>query len=255
MNKSNFYNKKILITGASKGLGLVCAQSFLKLGAKVYLCGRDVKFIKKIKKKYKKKTEYFIGDLTQQNIFENFVQDVKRKLKKIDIIIHCMGGGLGFKNPLLHKDQFIQLHQVNIGVASEINRCLIGNLNKKKSFILHVGSTASIEAIGSVGYNTIKASIIAYVKSIASHLIRKNIYVTGILPGAFEGPDNSFVRLKKKNYKAYKNFISKKLPRGRISQSQELIPLISLLCSEEGSMLAGSSISIDACETKAYNFF
>ena len=79
MDKSNFYNKKILITGASKGLGLVCAQNFLRLGAKVYLCGRDEKFIKKINKKYKKKTKYFIGDLTKKNIFESFVQDIKKK--------------------------------------------------------------------------------------------------------------------------------------------------------------------------------
>jgi len=79
------------------------------------------------------------------------------------------------------------------------------------------------------------------------------VIVTGLLPGAFEAKDNAFERLKKRNYKAYKNFIKKKLPRKKIGKAEEFLPLINLLCSSEGEILAGSSISADACESRAYN--
>tara|TARA_Y100001970_G_scaffold289878_1_gene421598 strand:- start:263 stop:1030 length:768 start_codon:yes stop_codon:yes gene_type:complete len=255
MEKNLFKNKNVLITGASKGLGLTCAENFYKLGSNIFLSGREEKNLKKLKNKNKKKINYFLGDLTTERNLNKFIGEIKKKFKRIDIIIHCMGGGLGLKDPLLKKNEFLKLHQVNLGVASELNRMLFATMNKKSSFILHVGSTASVEAIGSVGYNTVKSSVVAYVKSLATYLIKKNIYVTGILPGAFIGKENSFQRLKKNNSKAYKEFIEKKLPRRKIGTSQELMPLIFLLCSTNGSMLAGSSISIDACETKAYNFY
>ena len=174
-------------------------------------------------------------------------------MKKIDIIIHCLGGGLGLKNPLLNDREFLKLHQTNIGIAAEINRLLKNQLSKDKSFILHIGSIASVEAIGSVGYNTVKTSLVAYVKSLAINLIKDNVIVTGLLPGAFEAKDNAFERLKKKNYKVYKNFIKKRIPGKKIRNAEEFLPLINLLCSSEGEILAGSSISADACESRAYN--
>ena len=105
----------------------------------------------------------------------------------------------------------------------------------------------------SLGYNTVKASLVVYVKSLAINLIKDNVIVTGLLPGAFEAKDNAFVRLKKRNYRAYKNFIKTRLPRKKIGNAEEFLPLINLLCSSEGAILAGSSISADACESKAYN--
>ena len=61
---------------------------------------------------------------------------------------------------------------LNLGIASEINKVIVKNLNTKE-VIVHIGSTASSEAIGSVGYNSIKAAIVAYVKSLARNLIEK----------------------------------------------------------------------------------
>ena len=250
----NFKNKKILITGSTNGLGLVCAKNFINKKAIVYLCGRKKNNLISLKNQQSNKIYSFCGDLLIKKNFLRFIQDVKKKMNKIDIIIHCLGGGLGLKNPLLNDKEFFKLHQTNIGIAAEINRLLKKKLSKDKSFILHIGSTASIEAVGSVGYNTIKTSLVAYVKSLAINLIKDNVVVTGLLPGAFEAKGNAFARMKKKNYRAYKNFIKKRLPRKIIGNAEEFLPLINLLCSPEGSILAGSSISADACETKAYNY-
>ncbi len=255
MKNSKFLNKNILITGASKGLGLACAESFYRAGANLFLNGRDEKNLKKLRTKNKKKINYYIGDLNDKFIFKEFIHEVKKNLKKIDVIIHCMGGGLGLKDALLKDEDFKILYDTNLGIASQINRLLINRFNKKESYIIHIGSTASIEAIGSVGYNTVKASVVAYVKSLAINLIKKNIFVSGVLPGAFIGKQNSFARLKKRKISAYNEFLNKKLPRNKIGKPSEIIPLIFLLSCKDGAMLAGSSISIDACETKAYNFF
>ena len=249
----NFKNKKILITGSTSGLGLVCAKNFIAKKATVYVCGRKKKNLALLKNDKLNNIYSFCGDLLVKKNFLRFIKGVKQKMKKIDIIIHCLGGGLGLKNPLLNGKEFLKLHQTNIGIAAEINRLLKNQLSKDKSFILHIGSIASVEAIGSVGYNTVKTSLVAYVKSLAINLIKDNVIVTGLLPGAFEAKDNAFERLKKRNYKVYKNFIKKRIPGKKIRNAEEFLPLINLLCSSEGEILAGSSISADACESRAYN--
>ena len=65
---------------------------------------------------------------------------------------------------------------------------------------------------------------------------------------------NAFERLKKKNKKIYLDFKNNRLPRKRVSKASEIIPLIKMLSSKEGEMMAGTSVTIDACETKSYNF-
>ena len=64
-------------------------------------------------------------------------------------------------------------------------------------------------------------------------------------------PGNAFERLKLNNKQAYLEFKNKKLPR-KIAKASELMPLINILTSKKGEMLAGSSITIDAGETKSY---
>ena len=70
---------------------------------------------------------------------------------------------------------------INIGIASEINSKILENLDPRSSYVVHIGSTASSEAIGSVGYNSVKAAIVAYVK-LGNQLDRKKsfcfLYIT-----------------------------------------------------------------------------
>ena len=241
-------NKKILITGATKGLGLECVKYYLKKNYQIIATGRDEKYLKN----FSKQITFIKGDFLNQKVRNNFYKKIKN-IKNIDAVIHCMGGGLGYREPLIKLKNFNDLFMLNLGVASEINNKIIDNLNPKSSYIVHIGSTASSEAIGSVGYNSVKAAIVAYVKSLAINLMYRKIFVSCILPGAFIAPGNAFERLKLNNKKVYLEFKNKRLPRKKIANASELMPLLNILTSKKGEMLAGSSITIDAGETKSYN--
>ena len=117
---------------------------------------------------------------------------------------------------------------------------------------MHVGSIASGEVSGSVGYNTVKAALAGYVRSLGRELSKSGLVVTGILPGGFYAPGNSWERLEKKNQEAVQQFIEDRLPRGSLGQAEELIPMIRLLCSDDASMMAGCLVPIDAGEGVRY---
>ena len=154
---------------------------------------------------------------------------------------------------LMPKD-FSKLFALNLGAAAEINRLVAPEMKGRRSGnLVHVGSIASGEAVGSVGYNTVKAALAAYVRSLGRELNRYNVIATGILPGGFIAPENAMARLQQSNPEAYDHFIEERLPRQIMGDAKELIPMLLLLCSDAASMMGGCLVPIDAGEGRAYN--
>jgi 3-oxoacyl-[acyl-carrier protein] reductase len=115
-----------------------------------------------------------------------------------------------------------------------------------------VGSIASYEAAGSVSYNTVKAGLAAYVRTLGRELAGDGIIATGVLPGGFIAPGNAMDRLKTNKPDVYEKFIADRLPRKKMGEAEEIVPLLTLLCSEGASMMSGCLVPIDAGEGKAY---
>ena len=140
-----------------------------------------------------------------------------------------------------------------MGAAAEINRKIVPDMIERKSGqVVHVCSIASQEATGSVGYNTVKAALAAYVRTLGRELADSGVVVTGVLPGAFYAPGNAWKRLEEKSPEVVEKFINDNLPRKRIAEADEVVPLILFLASDAASMMSGSCVPIDAGEGKAY---
>ena len=167
--------------------------------------------------------------------------------------MHIAGGGLGLKEKLIKNDDLKKLLQINLGASVEINRLVVkNNLKDHPLKLVYVGSIASSEAVGSVGYNISKSALAAYVKSLGRELYQDNVIVTGILPGGFTSPGNAMERFKNKNLKDYKKFIKTRIPRGVMGDANDILPMLLFLCSKHSSMMGGCLVPIDAGEGKAY---
>jgi len=250
-----FKNKTILITGASRGLGASMAESFANQGASVVLLARDLNKLESVRKKLKNSSKHLSIsiDLTDLTLIDSTLKSLQKKIDGVDVIVHAAGGGLGFKNDFLDHSQLTKLFNLNLACAIEINRILIPEMIEKKvGSILHIGSIASFESAGSVGYNTVKAAISGYVRSIGRQLLKDNVILTGALLGGFISEGNAMFRLKTKNPIAYKEFIENRLPRKKMGTVEELIPALMLLCSHDSGMLGGCVFPMDAGEGKAY---
>ena len=208
---------RILLTGTSSGLGRVLAN---------HLKDEDLTLVTK-------------GDCLQDY--------------DVEAVIHCAGGGLGLKENLMSSHALYTLFMANLGRAVDINRlCLPKMIERKKGFIVHVCSIASGEAVGSVGYNTVKAALAAYVRSLGREMAPHGVVISGVSPGGFISPGNAMDRLKENNQQAYHEFKEKRLPRGFMGRAEELIPLIQLLISDGASMMNGCVVPIDAGEGRYY---
>ncbi len=250
--------KRVLITGASRGLGSVVAKAFATEGARLLLAARDKDRLEALKSALPGHESYeiFVADLTQNGKARELAEYASTAFGGIDIIIHAMGGGLGLRDPLLGAEELTSLFAVNLSASADINRSLVPGMTAKGwGRIVHIGSVASTDAIASVGYNTVKAALAAYVRSLGRSLADKGIVVCGINPGAFYAPGNSWRRLEERDPKAVADFTATRLPRGRIGEAEELIPLLLLLAGDGASMMAGTMVAIDAGEAVAYTGF
>ena len=252
---NEFFNKKIIVTGASRGLGAKTCKELALRGAKIAMLSRSKMTTDKIKKTMKNPDEHISikVDLLKSNSLGLAVQRAKKFLKEIDIVIHIAGGGYGLKNSLIKSSDLKKLFQVNLGAAVEINKHVVEFKKRKKNLkLIHVGSIASNEAVGSVGYNIVKSALAAYVRSLGRELYNNKVLVTGILPGGFIAEGNVMERLKKKNIGIYRNFIKTRLPRGVMGKVEEVIPMLLFLCSKHSEMMGGCLVPIDAGEGRSY---
>jgi NAD(P)-dependent dehydrogenase (short-subunit alcohol dehydrogenase family) len=248
-------DKNILITGASKGLGVVCAKALAEKGARLVLMARSGDKLEEARKSFPNPEQHLSVpcDLMDFQQLHEGVDKAKDFLGRVDVILHVVGGGLGLSNPLLSAEDMRKLFILNVAVATEINHMLVPEMLERKSGnLVHVCSVASSEATGSVGHNTVKAALAGYVRTLGREIAGSGVVATGILPGGFIAPENSFVRLKNRNPEGYKDFIENRLPRKVLAQAEELIPLLLLLCSDAASMMGGCLVPIDAGEGKSY---
>lgn len=248
-------DKRILITGASKGLGAVAAVALAERGARLVLIARSQDKLEHVRRSCKDSERHLSiqGNLLEMKEIQPVVQKAKEFLGGIDVVLHAAGGGLGLKDEFLMHEDFLKLFALNLGAAAEINRLVAPEMKERRSGnLVHVGSIASSEGVGSVGYNTVKAALAAYVRSLGRELNRFNVIATGILPGGFISPGNAMARLQETNPEAYQRFIEDRLPRKVMGDASELIPMLTLLCSEDASMMGGCMVPIDAGEGKAY---
>ncbi len=253
--EKEFLSKRIIVTGASRGLGSIVCEALAKRGAKIAMLSRSKKEMDNLKNRLKNPSSHISikVDLLRNNAIKLAIKKAKKFLKQIDIVLHVAGGGFGLKEKLIKNEDLKMLLQINLGAAAEINRLVVGGKTKSQFLkLVHIGSIASNEAVASVGYNVSKSALATYVRSLGRELYKSKVIVTGILPGGFIAPGNAMDRLRKKNIKDYKKFIKTRLPRGLMGAADEILPMLLFLCSKHSSMMGGCLVPIDAGEGKAY---
>lgn len=254
---NSFEGKRVLITGASKGLGMTAALAYVSEGAKLALVARSSEKLEDLKNSLANPNQHLVFnmDLLETSNIKKLSDDILEQWSGVDVILHCIGGSLGVNETLVDWDNFAKCLKGNIGIAAEINRYFVPNMKDQgKGCIIHVGSVNSIEARGSVPYNSSKAAVSGYVRSLGKELAEYGIVVTGIFPGAFYAEENAMFRYEYYKPEEYKEFV-KTLPQQRMPLAEEYIPMLFLLSDHNSKIMGGSLITMDGAQGQAYYNF
>lgn len=194
--------KTVLITGATAGIGKACAIKFASAGYDVIITGRRNERLIDLKTQLEK--EFSIDVLTlcfdvqDKKAVDNALTNLPQRWQKIDVLINNAGLALGrdsFENADM--DDWETMLNSNVHGLLYVSKAVLPfMLAQKKGHIVNMGSVAGKEVYqnGNV-YCASKFAVDAITKAMRIDLLKDNIKVTGIHPGAVE-TEFSIVRFK-----------------------------------------------------------
>ena len=241
----DFSGRRIVITGASRGLGAALFTWLLEQGAEVLGVGRTKPGFAVPKNGHFLELDLSVGD----NVTALIAQ---AKAYQPDSVLHCIGGGFKRSSDFISRDDFLYLLNLNFLISLELNNALLpAMLEKKKGWVIHLGSAATKELTASVGYTCVKSLITPYVRHMGRKFISEGVYFSGITLGAMTGFDGSMDRLRTDRQEVFESFVENRRPTKRSTPVAELFPYFQLLLTESAKVHASNMICLDEAEGKS----
>lgn len=245
-NPFSLAEKRILITGASSGLGREVAIAASNAGANVLLMGRnesELKTTRSLCNPDVKSVCLSINLLDNRELKEKITAIAASDFGKISGVVHAAGVMTSIPLSILNESQVINEYQVNVGVGIQLLRfCSSIKVLAPEgaSFVFFSSVTAIKGSPALVSYTSTKGAIISMVKSAAAELAAKKVRVNAIVPG-YIGDTGMFARAFPDEMKEN---IKNKHPLGLGEASDIAYPVIFLL-SSASKWMTGASLVID----------
>ncbi|WP_412501513.1 SDR family NAD(P)-dependent oxidoreductase [Shewanella chilikensis] len=211
MSNSLLKNKKVLVTGASSGIGRVISQIFSVQGARVVAIGRDSARLAQTLDSLSGEGHYALTcDLSNPSDIEKLFDDAFRFVGEIDCVVHCAGIQKTLPLQAVKETDFDEVFGSNVKSAQFIAKSYRkkSRYNKSGSSLIYLGSVAAVCGEPAIStYSASKAALIGLSRSLASELARSNIRVNCILPGVVltEMAEKLFSQLTNQQYELIKN--------------------------------------------------
>ncbi len=181
--------KVVLITGANGGLGASVVQRFLDGGATVVGTARKIQSADFNSPRF----TAIAADLTNAGDVSRMTGELITQFRKIDALVHVMGGFAGGKT-LAETDDAIwmQMQNLNLNSAFYVTRAVVPHMRRAGSGrIVAVGSLTAVEPHAGLGaYVTSKAALVTLVRTLALENADAGITANVVLPGTMDTPAN-----------------------------------------------------------------
>lgn len=184
--------KKIIIIGASSGMGMRIATDFARAGWRVGIAARNETKLRAVKDLFPDRIEYSVIDVTAQDAVKKF-EDLIEQLDGMDILLYA--AGTGWYNPGLNLGKDEATIGVNVtGFTKIINaayRYFKDTANVSKGRIAAITSVAGMKGLGvSAAYSASKRYQWTYLQALdqLAHSQHVNVSITDIRPGFVDTP-------------------------------------------------------------------
>lgn len=255
--------KRALICGGSSGLGRAVAAALVVEGAHVALLSRDAGKLQAVADNLNAagpgRAVIAPADLSDHDALLKAVDAAEQALGgPIEILLNNTGGpppsGVEGLDPQVWRDQF---EAMVLSVFRLTDRVLPGMKAAGWGRVLNVASVSVIEPIGTLGVsNTLRASVAAWAKTLASEVAPHGITVNTLLPGRIDTPriqrlDAARAAATGVTPDQARAESVKSIPAGRVGTPEEFGAVAAFLASPVAAYVTGSMIRVDGGAVKA----
>jgi len=238
---TNLKDKKIIVTGASGGIGNSIVEKLYNSGAKILATGTKIEKLEQLKSKYKD-LKFLKFDISQNENIEEFIENATTELGgSLDCIVN--NAGLTKDNLAIRMsfDEWKKVIDVNLTSTFLLSKFAIKKMLKNKSGKI-VNITSVVGHTGNLGqanYTASKAGIIAMSKSLAIEYAKKNININCISPGFIK------TAMTDKIDEKFKELIVSKIPSGRLGEPEDIANVVLFLASDQSNYINGETIHVN----------
>lgn len=243
-NPFSLKERKILVTGATSGIGAATAVACANAGADVIVSGRNTERLEEIKGRIPTNTMAIMADITDEQSLSILIEE----LPIVDGVVLCAGVNEVCPIRFATRKKIDAIFETNLFAQIDFLRLLI----KKKKF----SDNASVVAISSIGGNEVfsigqaaygasKAALLSWMKYAAKEMAPSGIRINCILPGHIETPMNDKLSFSAEQLESYKQTI----PLKRFGQPDDIANGVVYLLSNASSWMTGTALKIDGGST------
>ena len=243
---SEFLNKKIVITGASSGIGLSASIYFLNCGAKVIMAGKDLNTMYQLCQKFKFFNAIIMKlELESDISIYDFKTSVVERFKTIDILINCAGIKLDGDLEKTYPQDFDYTLDINLRSLYYLINNLSGFMEKNSSIINLSCLYGTYPMAGLISHNVSKAGVESLTRYAAAEFAIFGIRVNAITACPVETNSFRFLKLSEKEIEQYNKKMEKYIPMGRIGRPDDITKVIAFLASSRSQNITGQIIRVD----------
>ena len=233
-------DKKVFISGASRGIGKSIAEHFLINNYIVIGTSRSDSNIDKNYKNYKNYHHYSL-DITSRIDIKNLHQSLENDDLLPDILINNAGITDDKLFLKMSDENWDNVINTNLTGTFNLTKVFIKNMIKKRyGRIINISSVSGLMGNpGQVNYSSSKSALNGFTKSLAKELGSRNITVNSVAPGFISTDMTTFLDNNKKDE------IIRDIPLKRFGKSEDVSQLVYFLASDNSSYITGQTISVD----------
>ncbi len=234
-----------LITGGSKNLGRHLAEGFISAGAKVYVSSRKADACEKTAAELGPNCIALPMDVSTVDGCRALAAAFAEREPKLDILVNNAGAAWGVPFEDFPESGWDKVMDLNLKSPFFLTQAMHARLKAAASpeQPAKVIMIASIDGLrlnpwDTFSYHASKSGLIYLTKRLAARLIKDQINVTGIAPGAFASDMNRAAR-------DHGDMVAQGIPSRRIGRPEDMAAAAIYLASNAGNYVVGDTIAVD----------
>jgi len=233
--------KKVLVTGASGGIGKAIAMQLSSSGADLCLTGRNKSELENLQKTIGGNCQIIISDLSNSEGINNLADQAQEIMGQIDILVNNAGITKDNLFMRMSEDDWNEVININLNSIFKLTKQLIkGMIKRRYGRIINITSVIGVAGgAGQSNYSASKAGIIAMSKSLAQEVGSRSVTVNSIAPGFIE--TNMTAELSDDR----KEDILRSISVGRLGKPDDIAGAVCFLASDKASYITGQTIHIN----------
>ena len=240
-----FKDKRVIVTGGTKGLGKAIALSFALEGAGVAVSyATDDKSASKAEedlKKLAKRSLLLKADVSARPDVEKMVSSVLDRWEYVDILVNNAGITRDKMLMFLGEEDWDRVLEVNLKGTYLCSKAVIKSMIARRfGRIINITSPSALTGrAGQTNYSASKGGIISFTKSLSREMARLGTTVNAVCPGVISTPMTENLDIETRND------LLNMIPMGRFGEPEYVSEAILFLASEKAGYITGQVLAVD----------